>query len=103
MEGRQMVWLGLIVTCALWIGLVCGDEIHASWQRLLDTKAFVEVAAESAVHLSTYGAILVGFLLEKGLNFKPEPVGVAVMAVVWFAAFSSAAYRFRVLLGDLRD
>lgn len=77
--------------------------MRAFSERFLKDRILLELVAETTVHLSTYGSIVVGWLVHHLVGDEPGYVFTASVAIVWFAAMLYISYWARKLLEDLPE
>ena len=72
--------------------------------RIASDKVALDVVAEVAVHLSTYGAVVVGLALDMLFNLHLEhSKTMLLVGLVWFAALVRVSYIARRLAEALEE
>lgn len=72
--------------------------------RIASDKVALDVVAEVAVHLSTYGAVVVGLALDMLFNLHLEhSKTMLLVGLVWFAALVRVSYIARRLAETLEE
>ena len=95
-------WFFTMIALLGWIPLVWHDEVGRGLRSFESDPALLEVIADASVHVSTYGTLIVGWLLFK-FGFKFDDVLTAILTLVWFSLFNYSAYRVRQVLADLNS
>lgn len=72
-------------------------------QRFLKDRILLEMVAETTVHLSTYGSIVVGWVVDHLVGGEHGYIFKASVAIVWFTAMLYISYWARKLLEDLPE
>lgn len=77
--------------------------LRAFRERFLKDRILLELVAETTVHLSTYGSIVVGWVVHHLVGDEPGYIFTASVAIVWFTAMLYISYWARKLLEDLPE
>lgn len=72
-------------------------------ERFRQDKTLLELVAETTVHLSTYGSIVVGWLVHHLVGNEPGYIFTTAVAVAWFSVMLNISYWARKLLEDLPE
>lgn len=70
---------------------------------LREDKPTLEVAAEALVHLSTYGSVVLAYVLDKAFGVHLGHLAIAGVSLLWFLLTLRLARAVRAVLHDLES